>query len=408
MIKTKGEEGHKMANKTKIFKKSIGYFAISILVAGMVAFIIGNETKADGNSKTITIDGNNVDEYNRFKGFGTVSANNTSRLMLDYKEEDPEAYWEIMNQLFNPDTGAGLAHVKVELGADVDSSSGTEPSTMRYSDEPANVLRGAGFQFAADAKSINENITTEILRWGEPRWTWESATEGNYEDRYQWYKQTIDAVDEEYGFKLDYVGISQNERAQSGNGRSEVEWLEYFTSRIKEEPNYEEDYNAIKFVGGEGYRDTETISRTLLDNEYLIDEIDVISTHYGLTGSDELTELQNQLINDGKEPKEVWSSEGVSPMINARYRNNMEPHYEGLGGRYGIVDVTSRIISMYSWEGAGANPLNAVTFDFQPSVGAFYQGSSYSPKHLINAFTPWSGFYEADGGIQGEIGRAHV
>nr|WP_245301509.1 S-layer protein [Virgibacillus natechei] len=371
------------------------------MVVGLTAFMIGNETKADDNTKTITIDGNNVDEYNRFKGFGTVSANNTSRLMLDYKEENPQAYWEIMNELFNPDTGAGLAHVKVELGADVDSSSGTEPSTMRYSDEPANVVRGAGFQFAADAKSINENITTEILRWGEPRWTWEGAAEGNYENRYQWYKQTIDAVDEAYGFKLDYVGISQNERAQRGNYRSEVEWLKYFTSKIKEEPNYEEDYKAIKLVGGEGYRDTETISRTLLDNEDLIDEIDVISTHYGLTGSDELTQLQNKLIDNGKEPKEIWSSEGVSPMINARYRNNMEPDYEGLGGRYGIIDVTSRIISMYSWEGAGDNPLNAVTFDFQPSVGAFYQGSSYSPKHLINAFTPWSGFYEVDGGLQG-------
>src|SRR5690606_26991804 len=98
-----------------------------------------------------------------FKGFGTVTANNTTRLLLDYKEEHPEKYWDIMNQLFNKDTGAGLTHVKVELGADVDSSSGTEPATIRYADEPANVLRGAGFQFAADAKSINPQITTEIL-----------------------------------------------------------------------------------------------------------------------------------------------------------------------------------------------------------------------------------------------------
>ncbi|SDO03938.1 FIVAR domain-containing protein [Alkalicoccus daliensis] len=381
--------------------KNICLWFIAFLLFGSVIFVEGNVTQGEDHRETISIDGTDVDEYHRFKGYGTVSANNTSRLMIDYKEEDPEAYWEIMNKLFHPDTGAGLIHVKVELGADVDSSSGTEPATMRYEDEPANVARGAGFQFAADAKKINENITTEFLRWGEPRWTWEDAAGQNYESRYQWYKQTIDAVQEEYGFKLDYVGVSQNERAQNNNGRSEVEWLKYFTTAIKEEPNYEADYESIKLVGGDGYRDTQTIARTLLENEDLIDEIDVIATHYGLSGSPELTELQNTLIEAGKEPKEVWSSEGVSPMINARYRLNMEPAYEGLGGRYGIVDVSSRIISMYSWEGAGDHPLNAVSFDFQPAVGAFYQGSGYSPKHLINAFTPWSGFYEADGGVQG-------
>jgi hypothetical protein len=373
--------------------------AASVLF-GSVAFLATNDTKAADITKTITIDGNNVDEYNRFKGFGTVSGNNTSRLMLDYKEEHPEKYWEIMNQLFNKETGAGLTHVKVELGADVDSSSGTEPATMRYADEPANVLRGAGFQFAADAKTINPDITTEILRWGEPRWTWTSAGKKEYEDRYQWYKQTIDAVYEEYGFKLDYIGISQNERAQN-NGRNELEWLKYFTSRIKEEPNYDSFYKDIKLVGGDGYRDTRTISRTLLDHPDLIDEIDVISSHYGLTGSNELADLQKKLIAEGKQPKEVWVSEGIAPMINARYRQNMEPHYQGLGGKAGIIDVTSRIISVYSWTGAGNLPLNAVSFDFQPSVAAFYEGSSYNPKHLISAYDPWSGFYEVDGGLQG-------
>ncbi|WP_163537018.1 FIVAR domain-containing protein [Gracilibacillus sp. YIM 98692] len=382
-------------------RKMIGYLALVSTLFFVVALMTAGESKAEDNMRTITIDGNDVDEFNRFKGFGTVSGNNTSRLLLDYKEEHPEKYWEIMNKLFNPNTGAGLTHVKVELGGDINSSSGTEPATMRYADEPANVLRGAGFQFAADAKSINPDITTEILRWGEPRWTWNGVANGDYENRYQWYKKTIDAVYKEYGFKLDYVGISQNERAINGNGRIEVEWLKYFTSKIKEEPNYESDYKHIKLVAADGYRDTSSISQVLLDNPDLIDEIDVISVHYDLDGSNELTALQNKLMDEGKEPKEVWISEGISPMINARYRKNMEPNYNGLGGNAGVVDVVSRIISVYSWTGTTDNPLNAVSFDFQPSVAAFYQGSQYNPKHLISAFDPWSGFYEVDGGIQG-------
>lgn len=389
-----------MTKKRRKLQKLVGSLTAASTILGTVAFIEPNEPQAEATAKIITIDGDNVDPYNRFKGFGTVTANNTSRLMLDYKEEHPEKYWEIMNKLFNKETGAGLTHVKVELGADVNSSSGTEPATMRHADEPADVLRGAGFQFAADAKSINPDITTEILRWGEPRWTWNGAADKEYESRYQWYKQTIDAVYNEYGFKLDYVGISQNERAQN-NGKNEVEWLKYFTSSIKEEPNYESDYKAIKFVASDGYRDTKTISRALLDNPDLIDEIDVISSHYGLTGSNEMTELQNKLIAAGKKPKENWVSEGIAPMINARFRENMEPNYDGLGGKAGIIDVTSRIISVYSWTGAGSNPLNAVSFDFQPSVAAFYEGSAYNPKHLISAYDPWSGFYEVDGGLQG-------
>lgn len=390
-----------MLGKRKKIKKIICYLCVTSMLFGSVAFMDPKESKAEGITKTITIDGNHVDEYNRFKGFGTVTANNTSRLLLDYKEENPKEYWEMINKLFNKETGAGLTHVKVELGADVNSSSGTEPATMRYADETANVLRGAGFQFAADAKSINPDITTEILRWGEPRWSWNGAANNEFENRYQWYKQTIDAVYNEYGFKLDYVGISQNERSQNNNGKNEVEWLKYFTSKIKAEPNYDSDYKDIKLVAADGYRDTATISRTLLNNPDLIDEIDVISSHYGLTGSNELTQLQNKMISAGKIPKEVWVSEGIAPMINARYRENMEPHYNGLGGKAGIIDVTSRIISVYSWTGAGSNPLRAVSFDFQPSVAAFYEGSSYNPKHLISAYDPWSGFYEVDGGLQG-------
>ena len=166
------------------------------------------------------------------------------------------------------------------------------------------MLRGAGFQFAADAKSINPDIMVEILRWGEPRFSWSGAASNQYENRYQWYKQTIDAVYKEYGFQLDYVGISQNERAQN-NGKNELEWLKYFTSKIKTEPNYDADYKHIKLVAADGYRDTATISKTLLQNPDLIDEIDVVSSHYGLTGSNELTQLQNKLIAEGKQPKEV-------------------------------------------------------------------------------------------------------
>ena len=119
----------------------------------------------------VSIDGNttNMIEGTVYRGLGVITGNNSSRLLMDYKTENPDAYWEIMNLLFKKDYGAGLTHVKIEFGSDVNSSSGTEPSIMRSADEEADVTRGAGFMFAADALSINPDITVDLLRWGEPQ-----------------------------------------------------------------------------------------------------------------------------------------------------------------------------------------------------------------------------------------------
>lgn len=105
-----------------------------------------------------------------YRGLGVITGNNSSPPAHGLQSQNPKAYWEIMNLLFKPDYGAGLTHVKIEFGTDVNSSSGTEPSIMRSEDEEADVTRGAGFMFAADALSINPDISVDLLRWGEPKW----------------------------------------------------------------------------------------------------------------------------------------------------------------------------------------------------------------------------------------------
>ncbi|MDE6419677.1 MAG: hypothetical protein K2K87_04010 [Lachnospiraceae bacterium] len=85
------------------------------------------ETKK--SCRNIKIDGNtiNMDEGTVYRGLGVVTGNNSSRLLMDYKTEHPDAYWEIMRLLFLPDYGAGLTHIKIEFGTDVNTSYGTEP-----------------------------------------------------------------------------------------------------------------------------------------------------------------------------------------------------------------------------------------------------------------------------------------
>jgi hypothetical protein len=53
---------------------------------------------------SVVLDGNNTKSGNvnglTFKGFGVLSANGTSALLMDYKSEHPERYAELLKILF--------------------------------------------------------------------------------------------------------------------------------------------------------------------------------------------------------------------------------------------------------------------------------------------------------------------
>lgn len=376
-----------------------------LLSAGMAcntgwASMITSFAASDNVYHEIAVDGNIVDPVNVFRGFSAITCNNSSRLMMDYKEEHPDQYWKIMELLFNPQKGAGLNHIKVEMGGDINSSSGTEPATMRTPDEKPNVLRGAGWQFTADAKQINPDITVEILRWGEPKWTkegigYESFSNPKYEARYQWYKQTMDAVYDEYGYRIDYVSPGQNERRAAKEDN--VGFIKYFVNRLHEDAEKEEaryDYKEIKIVAEDTHSGSKDITGKMLNDSELMDMIDVIADHYTLYGNDNLTKVNQEY------GKEVWYNEAVAPQIDAKSRVAIDPSRGGVGGTGSMADIATRFINMYQYSGAGKNPARMTRFAFQPALAAFYEGSAYCPKQLLGAFDPWSGYYEADGGLQ--------
>jgi galactosylceramidase len=60
-----------------------------------------------------------------FEGFGALSAGASSRLLYDYPEPQRS---EILDFLFKPGFGASLQHLKMEIGGDVNSTDGSEPS----------------------------------------------------------------------------------------------------------------------------------------------------------------------------------------------------------------------------------------------------------------------------------------
>ncbi|WP_423463848.1 hypothetical protein ACO229_03980 [Promicromonospora sp. MS192] len=347
--------------------------------------------------RELLVDGDDVERradgtaYNTFGGFGSVSCNNTSKLLLDYKEEQPEAYWRIMRMLFDPVTGAGLKHIKVELGADSNSSSGAEPATKRSADEPANVLRGAGFHFIADALSINPDIETEALRWGEPSWTGNDPVK-----RYQWYKETIDAAYDTFGVELDWMSPSQNEVRGSTYQAAELAWTVQFAQWLERDaaaPDARYDYSHIKIVALDSYREGDAVAARILADPAALEQIDALGYHYDIVGGPNVTRLNKEF------GKEILYSEGVAPMIDPQYRLAADPSRGGVGGTVSAADIADRFINAYRWSGAGSDPAHMTTFLFQPAVSAMYEGTQYSPKHLVRASDPWSGYWEGDVGL---------
>ncbi len=332
---------------------------------------------------SVTIDGNttNMDSGTIYRGLGVVTGNNSSRLLMDYKTENPDAYWEIMNLLFKPDYGAGLTHIKIEFGTDVNSSSGTEPCIMRSADEEADVTRGAGFMFAADALSINPDITVDLLRWGEPQWVtnaFNESTETGHKARYKWYKAALDKAYDTYGIKFSYISADANEA-----DKVDTEWIIYLSNALENETDERYDYGAIKLIASDEVGSW-NISKAMMNNEELRNAVDILGEHYN-TWADKNAKTLNTEYG-----KEIWYTEGVASTNIAKLSVNSNG--SGINGTNGALDVCNRIINGY-YNG------RMTMYEYQPAVAAYYSGAKYFPKSLLNAQTPWSGYYEADCGI---------
>ena len=352
--------------------------AAAMLLTGAVNInAYGEDSKVENTNKNvIVIDGSTAQlkENMRYRGAGMVSGNNSSRLLLDYKAEHPEAYEQILEYMFGKE-GIGITHLKVEMGSDINSSSGTEPSVMRTDDEKADVTRGAAYQLAADAKKINPDLTLDMLWWSEPKWV--SDAEDVYAARYKWYKNTLDAAYETYGLEFDYVSAVQNERA------ADLEWVKYLSSHLKSEKDTPYDYSKIKIVGGEEVCTWGFADRMYEDSD-LMNAVDVVGSHYTSESSKNAQKLAEE------HNKELWFSEASSPMAYAQgtYRYDGS----GLAGINGTLDIANRIIGMY--------PNGKMTlYEYQPVVSAYYDGVCYCQKQLITACDPWSGYYMLDSGF---------
>ncbi|KFI54499.1 family 16 glycoside hydrolase [Bifidobacterium callitrichos] len=366
----------------------------------------GNDTGSGAWPQTVHIALNAADveraAKNRngltYKGFGLLSGNATSSLLMDYKAESPESYWTLVKTLFAGDHPL-MNTVKVEMGNDRNNSTGPNVATMRDRDEYPQVRREPGFQLAADARRYQPDVHVSILRWMVPTWVHSN------EDVYRWYKNTILAAYREYGFMIDSVNPDVNERT------ADLEWVADFAHRVRtdeegfigngpDDPNagFASDeerslFHAIKVITSDE-EVTGTFGGDVIANPTYMDAMDVASYHYSVEDDQDgnFTRLADEF------DKEVWNSEAQATFSNSadRPNNTMD---DGLGERTGTgIGGSGSALEMANTLIKGFVESRRTHAIYQPAIGSCYENMEYASKELISARDPWSGWIYYDAG----------
>lgn len=384
----------------KILKRIGAIFLILAMVfSGSIcidkAQAASNEREAKTMTGTILIDGNDIKKENinglTFKGFGLLSANSTSDLLMDYKAENPEAYAKLMQYLFGGKYPL-MTHVKLEMGNDRNNSTGSESSTKRSREEKANVKRNPGWQLAADAKKINPALKVSLLSWRTPSWVKKT------EDKYLWYKETILAGYKEYGFIVDYMNPNTNEywggENDVSNTKKFAKWIKEETKETFPDETSWELFRKIKLiVSDEAGTVSEQVGDYLKNDSDFYNSVDVVGYHY--SPWDDKNGSMKWLADE--KDKEVWNSEGQATFSNSAFRpaNNVKDPTiagTGLGGTGSALEMGNTFIK-------GFVQSRRSHVIYQPAVGSFYEGGQFSFKELVSARDPWSGYMHYDAGL---------
>ncbi len=140
-----------------------------------------------------------------FDGLGAVSAGASSRLLIDYPEPQRS---QILDYLFKPGYGAALQHLKVEIGADVNSTDGSEPSQMRTPTDH-NYNRGYEWWLMSEARKRNPKIILDSLPWGAPGWIGNGRLYS--QDMANYVADFLQGAEKSHSLDIAYTGV-WNER----------------------------------------------------------------------------------------------------------------------------------------------------------------------------------------------------
>lgn len=313
-------------------------------------------------NQTIILDGSSKGKT--FEGIGALSAGASSRLLIDY----PEPYRsQILDYLFKPNYGASLQHLKVEIGADVNSTDGSEPGSMR-SRTDHDYDRGYEWWLMEEARKRNPSIILDTLPWGAPGWVGEGHFYSN--DMAEYVADFLEGAKVHHHLDIAYTGI----------------WNEK-----QFDPTYVVAlYRALKKHGldakivccdeypGEGLGQWSILS-AMRSNPSLNNAVAVVGVHYPWADGKVTTPAVADAIG-----KPLWSSEdqpnsGGGPILSRDWN---------AGGK-----IWAKRLNLNYLEG------HFTKTEIWSPVTSYYDLLPAPNSGLMYANTPWSGHYDVQSAI---------
>jgi hypothetical protein len=312
--------------------------------------------------KTIVLDGTSPGRV--FDGIGALSAGASSRLLVDY----PEPYRsQILDYLFKPGYGAALQHLKVEIGGDVNSTDGSEPSHLRTRDDH-DYTRGYEWWLMQEAKKRNPKIILDTLAWGAPGWVGKGTFYSP--DMAEYVADFLKGADSKQGLSIPYTGI-WNEK------RPDLTYVKQLRKTL--------DANGLstKIVCCDMYETKNGeqwgIADAMAKDAELNAAVAVIGAHYPQENG-RLTTTDSAR----RSGKPLWSSEdqpnsGGGPILSREW---------AIGGR-----ILATVYNRNYLEGA------LTKTEIWSPITSYYDILAAANSGLMYANTPWSGHYEVQSAI---------
>ena len=330
------------------------------------AFLILRENMllvAQAPQKEVVLDGQSAGQI--FDGIGAVSAGASSRLLPDYREPYRS---QILDYLFKPDYGASLQHLKVEIGADVNSTDGSEPSHMRTRFDH-DYTRGYEWWLMDEAHKRNPQIVLDSLAWGAPGWIGGGVFYSD--DMANYVADFIEGARRKWGLDVAFTGIWNEKHFESPD-------YVKILRRVLDEHHLDTKIVCCDEYPREGV-DQWTILNAMKKDPALADAIAVVSVHY--------PRLHGKVTTPGSAlgiGKPLWSSED-QPASSASYilSRNWPSGGRALAQLYNDNYLKGHFTATEIWS----------------PITSYYDNLAAPNSGLMYANTPWSGHYDVQSAI---------